>query len=582
MKFSVLAGYFDQIEAVGSRIEMTKLLSQLFNDATAEEAKIIAYFALGKLAPPYITLQFNFAKKSAIKIIAQLLDVTEETIKNRLAQLGDLGSIVNDGEWAAERNDPTVLQIYKSLLELCETSGSGSQESKQSKVLDLIKHLDPQSGKYVIRILTGTLRLGFSDMTIIDALSWMLVGNKSERSVLEHAYNVCADLGQIAYVAKEDGIEGIKKMQISIGIPIRPSAAERLPTARDIMEKLGECVVEPKLDGFRLQIHVDKTHEKPKIEFFSRNLTDMSQMFPDLVAAFEKMPVKTLICEGEAIVFDPNTGNFVSFQETVKRKRKHGIDEMISEFPLQVFIFDLLYLDGESYLDKGLKTRRETLRKMFEEFKSDTIKLIEEVPMKTAKELEDYFNEQVGDGLEGVVVKKPNSHYQPGKRNFNWIKLKREETGGLEDTIDCVIIGYYTGEGKRASFGIGAFLVAVYNKKGDVFESVAKVGTGLKDADWKDLKKRCDEIQVSHKPVSVECAKDLYPDVWVNPEIVCLIRADDITRSPIHTAGKTSKELGFALRFPRFMGYRPDKSANEATTVTELQRLFEDQKIKKK
>ncbi|OGB97517.1 hypothetical protein A3F06_03205 [candidate division TM6 bacterium RIFCSPHIGHO2_12_FULL_36_22] len=582
MKFSTLADYFDQIEVVGSRIEMTKLLSHLFEEATPEEAKIIAYFSLGQLTPPYITLQFNFAKQSAIKVIAQLLDVTEQTIKSRLAKLGDLGSVVNDGEWQAQYKDPTILQIYKSLQELCETAGSGSQELKQNQILELIKHLEPKSGKYIIRILTGTLRLGFSDMTIIDALSWMLVGNKSERSVLEHAYNVCADIGEIAYIAKEDGIDGIKKMNIMLGIPIRPSAAERLPTAKDIVAKLDECVAEPKLDGFRLQIHVDKRHKKPKIEFFSRNLTDMSQMFPDLVTAFEKIPVETMICEGEAIVYDPNTGNFVSFQETVKRKRKHGIDQAMSEFPLQVFIFDLLYLNGESYLDKSLKIRRATLKNLFDEFSNDKIKLIEEVTIKTAQELEDYFHEQVGDGLEGVVVKKPNSHYQPGKRNFNWIKLKREETGALEDTIDCVILGYYTGLGKRATFGIGAFLVSVYNKKKDVFETVAKIGTGLKDADWHDLKKKCDEIQVSHKPVNVECAKDLYPDIWVNPEIVCLVRADEITRSPIHAAGKTSNELGFALRFPRFMGYRPDKSANEATTVNELKRLFEDQKIKKK
>ncbi|MBT4856491.1 ATP-dependent DNA ligase [bacterium] len=582
MKFSKLAEYFNQIEEVGSRIEMTKLLSQLFEEASPEEAKVIAYFALGKLAPPYITLQFNFAKKSALKVIAQLLDVTEATVKNRLDSLGDLGSVLAQGEWQAEREDPTVLQIYKNLQNLCETGGAGSQDTKLKQVLDLVKHLAPDSGKYVIRILTGTLRLGFSDMTIIDALSWMLVGNKSERGALEHAYNVCADIGNIAYVAKKDGLEGIKAMHISIGIPIRPSAAERLPTAKDIVEKLGSCVVEPKLDGFRLQIHIDKTHKKPKIEFFSRNLTDMSQMFPDLVAAFEGIPVETMICEGEAIVFDPNTGNFVSFQETVKRKRKHGIDQIVSELPLQVYIFDLLYFNGESYLDKSLKTRRAELRKLFSGFKSDVIKLIEEVPIEEAKQLEDYFNDQIGDGLEGVVVKKPNSHYQPGKRNFNWIKLKRQETGSLEDTIDCVILGYYTGQGKRASFGVGAFLVGVYNKKKDIFETVAKIGTGMKDDEWIELKKKCEAIKVIDKPVQVECAKDLYPDVWVNPEIVCLVRADEITRSPIHAAGKSANELGLALRFPRFMGYRPDKSSNEATTVTELNRLFEDQKIKKK
>ena len=178
------------------------------------------------------------------------------------------------------------------------------------------------------------------------------------------------------------------------------------------------------------------------------------------------------------------------------------------------------------------------------------------------------------------MVKKPDAIYQPGKRNFNWIKFKRQEEGRLEDTIDCVILGYYAGAGKRAAFGIGSFLVGIYNKKEDCFETIAKIGTGLKDEGWKELKKKCDEIKVSAKPKNIVCAKELYPDVWVHPEIVCLIRADEITLSPLHTAGKTKEHLGYALRFPRFMGYRSDKGPEESTTIKEIKRLYEDQFVK--
>ena len=175
------------------------------------------------------------------------------------------------------------------------------------------------------------------------------------------------------------------------------------------------------------------------------------------------------------------------------------------------------------------------------------------------------------------MVKKPNSIYQPGKRNFNWIKFKRHEVGHLEDTIDAVVLGYYAGSGKRALFGIGAFLVGVYNKEKDIFQTIAKIGTGLSDQEWKEFKKKCDAIKIPDKPVNVECPKELFPDVWTDPEIVCLVRADEITLSPLHTADKTSEHLGYALRFPRFMGYRPDKSAMQATTTKEVKRLFEDQ-----
>jgi DNA ligase-1 len=350
-----------------------------------------------------------------------------------------------------------------------------------------------------------------------------------------------------------------------------------MPTPKAIIDKLGPCVAQPKLDGFRLQIHVDLRHKKPRIEFFSRNLIDMSAMFPDLIKACAELPVQTLICEGEAISYDPHTGSFLPFQETVKRKRKHGIEQAITDYPLRVFLFDLLYLDGESYLGKTHEQRRKKLEKLVKPVKDETISVIEEVQIKTTQELEKYFLKNVEQGLEGLVVKRTDAIYQPGKRNFNWIKLKRHEEGHLEDTIDCVILGYYTGAGKRASFGVGAFLVGVYNKKNDSFQTVAKIGTGVKDEGWKELKKMCDVIKVDPKPKNVDCASELYPDVWVNPEIVCMIRADEITLSPLHTAHKTEKNLGYALRFPRFMGYRPDKKAVEATTIEEIKRLYDDQ-----
>jgi len=240
-------------------------------------------------------------------------------------------------------------------------------------------------------------------------------------------------------------------------------------------------------------------------------------------------------------------------------------------------LFDLLYVDGQEYLTKTHAQRRKKLLSLFKNAPADTVQVIQEKKIKTAQELEDYFNQNIAAGLEGLVVKREDSVYQPGKRNFNWIKLKRQEEGHLEDTIDCVILGYYAGKGKRAAFGIGAFLVRVYNKKLDQFQTIAKIGTGLSDAEWKKLKKECDRIEVRNRPVNVVCPKELYPDVWTAPELVCIIRADEITLSPLHTAGKTEKDLGFALRFPRFMGARPDKSPEQATAVKEIKGLYKDQ-----
>jgi len=619
MKFQDLAHAFNEIEPVSSRLEITRLLSELFKKADSEEARIISYFSLGVLNPPYIGTKFNFAEKSAIKVIAEFLEIPEAEVKSELKAHGDLGSVIehsvptpllaalptsprlrrpghrgerdgeehihrDEGDWQEHNKNSslTVKEVYKELEEIEKISGTGSQEYKHDRVLELIEKLDVIGAKYVIRILTGTLRLGFSDMTLIDALSRMLTGDKSLRAEIENEYNLCADIGLIAYNAKQKGIEGIEKMKIVVGIPIRPSAAERLESAQAIVDKLGVCVAQPKLDGFRLQVHIDKTKQIPLVKFFSRNLIDMSDMFPDLVSELLKLDIENIICEGEAISYDIHTGHFVPFQETVKRKRKHGIEEAAGEYPLKLFIFDLLYLNGESALSLPHEQRRNKLLELFKKYNPEIISVIGEKVIHNTKELEEYFYENIELGLEGLVVKRPDAIYQPGKRNFNWIKLKREIKGELADTLDCVILGYYYGSGKRSKFGIGAFLVGIYNKEKDIFQTVAKVGTGLTDAEWIQLEQKCNKIKADHKPNNIECDKNLYPDVWVYPELVCMILADEITLSPVHTAGKTSDRLGLALRFPRFMGYRPDKSAADSTTIKELSELYNLQYKNKK
>ncbi len=575
MKFFTVAHVFEQIEKESSRLVITQMLADLFKDADSNQASIIANLSLGQLKPPFIPWQFNIAEKNMIPIIAGIRYISDEDVKKMNKKVGDLGLVIAEGDWSVEKK-LTVQDVYDRLIELEQISGEGSQEAKAEKLTDLLQQVEPLSAKYIVRIVLGKLRLGFSDMTVIDALSWMETGDKSLRSIIEDAFNKCADIGLIAQTLKAKGVIGLEKMQIRVGTPIRPAAAERLPTARAIFDKIGPCVAQPKLDGFRLQVHLDKRGKDTKVHFFSRNLQDMSAMFPDLVSSLEQLNVETMIAEGEAIAYDANTDTFLPFQETVKRKRKHGIDKAVEDFPLKLFFFDLLYLNGNPLLNETHEERREKLKKVLLPYKGSLIELDAEKKIATVSELEQYFLYVIEEGLEGLVVKRPDAIYQPGKRNFNWIKLKRHQAGELEDTIDCIILGYYTGGGKRAQFGIGAFLVGVYAKNKDFFETIAKVGTGLTDDEWRELKKKCDAIKSLNKPPQIECPKELAPDVWVYPELVCVILADEITKSPMHTAGREAG-IGYALRFPRFMGYRPDKKPTEATTVAEIKRLYEDQ-----
>jgi DNA ligase-1 len=571
-----MTNIFNEIELIDSRTSITEKLAALLAQATPKEAAIIVNFALGHMHPPYYNKQFAMAEKSVIKAVAQALEVDVAVIQSDTKRVGDVGLVFAEYTWPYACQ-LSVEQLYDQLLLLENTEGEGSVELKIRMLAMLLTQLDAISAKFVVRIIIGKLRLGFSDMTILDSLSVMAVGNKSARPSIEHAYNICVDIGKIVYELKEKGLNFIAQKKVELGVPLMPAAAERLPTAQAIIEKIGACVAQPKLDGFRVQIHIDNSAKTPKIHFFSRNLKDMSAMFPDLIADLLTLPVKQLIAEGEAIVFDPNTGTFLPFQETVKRKRKHDIDAVALEYPLKLFLFDLLFLDGVEQISFTHVQRRKKLIEICKNHESTRLAVIEEKNVDNAQALEAYFYAMVGSGLEGLVVKKPDAIYRPGKRDFNWIKLKRQEEGHLDDTIDCVLLGYYKGKGKRVLFGIGALLVGIYNKQEDCFQTIAKIGTGLTDIEWVDIKQKADVCTVQKQPHNVQCAATLVPDVWTDPIIVCMIRADEITLSPVHSAGKTENKQGYALRFPRFMGYRVDKTAGDATTDVEIKELYQIQ-----
>ena len=573
MLFSHVTSALETIEKTTSRNEITEQLAQLFSSATPDEVRCLSYLTLGVLNPPYENTFFGIAQKQMAKIIMDSASYDELSLQEAMKVSGDLGSVIAELVW--EYTDTlSVVEVYEKLSLLEKINGTGSQERKSDFLKEFLKNMSPLSAKYVVRIILGTLRLGFSDMTLLDAFSWMVTGDKSLKVHLEHAYNVCADIGLLGYTLKKEGIDAVKNFAIQVGIPIRPAAADRLGNAHEVFEKLGNCVAQPKLDGFRLQIHVDNRGQEPKIHFFSRNLLDMSDMFPELVAACKKIAATTFIVEGEAMVFDEYTDAFLPFQETVKRKRKHNIDEVALELPLKLYLFDLLYYNGESFLNKSHTERRKQLLLLLHGADQNAVLPIEERTIESADQLQGYFLESLALGLEGLVIKKPGAQYQPGKRNANWIKLKYQTTDTLKDTIDVVIFGYYQGKGKRAQFGIGAFLVGIYNAAEECFETIAKVGTGLTDKEWVALKTMCDEFAVKEQPLFVRCDKQLAPDVWVTPSIVCEVLADMITVSPVHTAGKTKGSLGYALRFPRFIKLRQDKDVYQSTSIDELKKII--------
>lgn len=564
MKFRELSIYLERLEKTSSRNEITSILADLFKRLEAKEIDKVIYLITGSLVPNYQGTPFNIAERMMFQIIAKAYAVDIEKVRALFKEKGDLG-VVAESLAKAKGKDLSILEVYETMFKAAKEGGSGSVVRKVSQMSELLSSLDPLSARFVARIPVGNLRLGFSDMTILDALSVMLKGDKSARGELEVAFNVTADIGKLAKDAKEKGLSGIKTTEPVPGIPIRPSLAERLPTAEKMLEKVGKkVIVERKYDGFRTQVHI----KGKDVTLFSRNLENTTAMFPDLVLAAQKIKVDSAILDGEAIAYDAKNDKFLPFQETIQRKRKHGIPEAVKNIPLKLFVFDILFKNGKSFLGKPFSERRKILE---ETIKGDTgaIKLTEQVVTDSPETIRNLIKVYLSEGLEGALIKKIDAPYKAGARGYHWVKYKKTTEEGVADTIDCLVMGVNKGQGKRAGFGAGAFLVGV--KSGEYFKTVSKIGTGLTDEQWRELDKRAKKLEVSEKPKEYEVHKNLEPDVWTKPSLVVEILADEITRSPIHSAG-------LALRFPRLIKFRDEKSPEDATTLVELEKLFKMQK----
>jgi len=594
MTFKTLASYITRIELLSSRLEITKILAELFSELSPEEFEKTVYLILGRLTPTYKTVNFQMAEKMVIRAVAKAFQIDTTEFVRRYEKVGDIGEVVHEIKLANTSflvRDIEIIEVYERLLKMAKLGGPGSQEEKVAHLSSLLQEIDPLSARYVIRIPLGILRLGFSDMTVLDALSWMKQGDKKLRPILQKAFHVHPDLGLIGKVLKKDGISKVNEIEPALFTPIIMMKAERLSSGAEIIEKIGKCSVEPKFDGFRLQVH----KMGDEVRLYTRGLDDVTFMYPDVVEGVRnEVDADEVILEGEAIGYDKKENKFLPFQETVQRKRKHNIAAKALEIPLKLFTFELLYLNGKNYIFKPFTKRREELNNIISssaKIADSTVLIANDELVDDPQILESIFEDAIGRGLEGIIAKKLDGIYEPGARGWNWIKFKRSYSSKIEDTIDCVVMGYDFGKGKRAEFGIGAFLVGVYDDKTDKFLTIAKIGTGLTDDEWRHLKSIGDKLKCAEKPKNYLVDDIMEVDVWINPEIVVEIKADEITRSTMHTAGRLMKPsksgssfqvdiAGYALRFPRLERFRSDKSAIDATNVKELIDLYKAQKVK--
>ncbi len=581
MKFSQVADCYEKIESTAKRLEMTDYLAELLKITSNDLIDKVVYLTQGKLYPDFVDIQIGIAEKLAIQAVAKATGKRENEIREDLARTGDIGETAQ--EFRAKKAQATLFkgeqltveEVYDTLDRMARASGAGSMDKKLSLLSGLLMAATPKEARYILRIVTGTLRLGIADMTVLDALAIAHGGGKEARAQLERAYNISSDLGKVAETVVRRGLKGIEKFAVSLGKPIRPMLAERLGSPEEILEKLsGKCVVEYKYDGERVQAH----KQGDRVTLFSRRLENITDQYPDASELIKKnVRAKSVIMEAECVAINADTGEMKPFQELMHRRRKYGVREAMEEHPVSLFMFDILYFNGQDLTLKPFLTRRKKLEQTVVEDRRVRASTSEFI--KTVEGLEQFFERAVEAGCEGIMCKSvdKNSIYQAGARGWNWIKYKREYKSEMTDTVDLVAVGAFYGRGKRAGT-YGALLLATYNPEKDVFETLSRCGTGFTDEDLERLPEIMKKHKLIHRHPKVNSMVEA--DVWLKPVVVMEVLGSEITLSPIHTCamGVIRKGSGLAIRFPRFTGnYRFDRAPTGATTNEEIVKMYRNQ-----
>jgi DNA ligase 1 len=580
LDFILIAETFEKMEKTASRLALTDYLVSLLKITPSDLIDKVVYLIQGKLYADYEGIELGLAEKMAIRALAYSAGLEVSIIEENYRMTGDLGDTAEEVMKAKNQTTlfsekMTVERVYYTFDKIAHTSGSGSQEVKMRLVSNLLNDASYREAKYIMKFIMGTLRLGIADHTIMDSLALAFTGNRDNRQILEKAYNVSSDLGEVAKLLATKNLESLKSLQITLFKPVRPMLSERVRSSEEAMEKIdGGAAAEYKLDGERIQIHKGKG----KVELFSRRLEKVTHHYPDITAAIGTIIANEAILEAEVVAINAITGEYLPFQELMHRRRKYEINQAVENYPISLNFFDILYLDGQDTTSLPYFKRRKIIEKLLHMVKKeDKIRIVPQTIIKSTNEIERFMALSIENGCEGLMLKQLSSTYRAGAREFAWIKLKREYRSDMADTADLVIVGGLFGRGRRVG-KYGALLLASFDSNSDKFKSVCKVGTGFTDEHLKQFYENLESHKISHRHPRVDSGIEM--DVWFEPKIVIDVIASEITLSPSHTAAmdRIRKGYGLALRFPKFTGkIRYDKNPEDATNVEELISMYKAQ-----
>lgn len=585
MKFSQLCEAYDRIAKTSKRLEKTAIIAELLKETDDDSMPDVMMLLKGRVYPEWEKIQIGISAKLATKAIALATGEAEDKIIKAFKKEGDLGAVAAElltrkkQHSLLARDDLTIHDVIKNVRKLAKIEGTGSVDLKLKNIANLMANATPLEAHYLVRILLEDLRVGIADGTIRDAIIvWAAAlhepdANKSEKGIpdevkarwtqaIQDAIDKSNDIAKVAVTAKHKGLAGLDKVELTIGVPIKVMLAQKETEIPAAFERVGRPgALEYKYDGFRMQIHRDN---EGKVTLFTRRLENVTAQFPDVVECFASAVHKSCILDAEAVGYDPKTGKYTPFQAVSQRiRRKHDIQALAKELPVELNVFDILYYDNEQIYRKEFQERRALLEKIIPH-KPKEVKTSEYLVTDNDTIAAAFYKKSLDAGNEGIMFKSLDAPYKPGSRVGFMVKMKP-----VLDTMDVVVVGAEWGEGKRSGW-LTSFTIAVIDDDGQ-FVEIGRVGTGLKELEQEGGT----TFEALTKLLKDDIISEDGKEVTLRPNVVIEIKFEEIQRSPSYSSG-------FALRFPRFVQLRDDRRPEEITTISDVIDAFEAQRGRNK
>ncbi|MCX6814423.1 MAG: ATP-dependent DNA ligase [Candidatus Aenigmarchaeota archaeon] len=576
MYYSRLADTYEELEKTPAKLKKSGIIARLLKESEPKEMGMIVLLLQGKVFPIWSEKELGIANLLMIKAISSATGFPAQKVEERFKRTGDLGLVVeelikNKRQSTLFRKRLMVEKVFGNLQKIAEVEGKGSQDRKFQLVSEIIGSAEAKEAKYIVRTVLGELRVGVAEGIVRDAIAEAFFHENERKeaiNAIEWGWFLTGDYGEIAGIAKEKGLVGLRKVRLDIGKPIQVLLAEKSPSLIDALESFDECAIEVKYDGARVQIH----KKEGKIWLYTRRLENITKQFPDLVELVKKhVKGSEFIIEGEILAIDPKTHRPMTFQTLSQRiHRKYDIEETIKQIPIQVNLFDVIYLNGKSFFESAFKERRKVLESIISEVPGK-FQLAEELITKDLQKAEKFYKKALEENQEGVMVKNLKALYQPGRRVAGgWLKVKP-----TMENLDLAIVGAQWGTGKRAGW-MSSFVLGARDEKTGRFLECGMMGTGLKE---KEQEREGDKSRLQSSVTFQNLTKMLKPyiesdkgsSIKIRPKVVVEVAYEEIQKSPNY-------ESGYALRFPRILRIRFDKGIEQADTLKRLERLYEQQK----